>query len=146
MNRDCDIFCWQYTHLNHAIRGLCIIFCLNFSIVLYKFIHSQKNLYRNILILPLYAYIKVLFQIVLSVLSIILKVRFAMIFNSVFSLLMIGNLIISYKLRIYNFKRIQLIEIFTISGVVWSVLLTTIFEIAAEGEVNLELKTLFITL
>ena len=62
-----------------------------------------------------------------------------------FSLIMIGNLIFSYKLRIYNFKRIKLMEISAISGVVWSVLLTTIFEITTEGEINLEMRILFIT-
>ena len=145
MNRDCDTFCWQETHIKHTIGTLCLIFFLNISTVLYKYIHSLYSTNSNIQVLPLYSYIRVFLQISVSVLSMTLKYRFPIIFNISFSLLMIGNLIVSYKLLIYNYKRIQLIQVFSVSGVVWSVLLTTIFDLGTEGEVNETMKVLFIT-
>ena len=136
MNRDCDTFCWQDTHLKHTIGSLFLIFFLILSTILYKYIHSLYITNRNILALPFYSYIRVLLQVFLSILSITLKIRFSMIFNITFSILMIGNLIISQKLLIYNYKRIQLMQVFAVSGVVWSNLLTTIFNLATGGEIN----------
>ena len=127
MNRDCDTFCWKDTHFKHSIGGLCLLFTLNISTVFYKYIHSLYSTNRNLQILPFYSYIRVFLQISLSVLSLTLRNRFTMIFNITFSLFMIGNLIVSYKLLIYNYKRIQLVQVFTVSGVVWSVLKTNFF-------------------
>ena len=108
MNKDCDTFCWQDFHLNHIIGSLLIIFFLNLSTILYKFIISFNITNKNLLILPFYSYIKVLLQIFLSLISITIKERFSLIFNLVFSLFMIGNLIISLKIIVFNYRRIQL--------------------------------------
>ena len=143
MNRDCDTFCWQEDHFDNAIVSLCLIFLVTLSTLLYKYIHSLQIMNRNIFILPLYSYIKVIFQLVLSVLSITLKTRFPFIFNIVFSVLMIGNLLISWKLLIYNYKRIQLMQVFAVCGVVWSVLLTTVFDLITEGEIVFLEKIIF---
>ena len=133
MNRDCNTFCWQNTHFKHVIGSLCLIFFLNISTVLYKYIYTLNIKNSTLQVLPLYSYIKVLLQIFLSVLSIIIKNRFSTIFNITFSIFMLGNLIVSHKLLIYNYKRIQLMQVFAVSSVVWSVLLTTIFELATES-------------
>ena len=136
MNRDCDTFCWKNTHFKHVIGSLCLIFFLNLSTVLYKYIYSLYTMNSNIQVLPLYSYIKVLLQIFLSILSIIIKNRFSTIFNIIFSIFMIGNLIVSHKLLIYNYKRIQLMQVFAVTGVVWSVLLTTIFDLGVGEKVD----------
>ena len=117
MNKDCDTFCWQDTHFKHTIGGLCLIFILNISTILYKYIHSLYTTDSNVQALPLYSYLRVLLQICISVLSLTLKTRFPMIFNITFSLLMIVNLIVSQKLLIYNYKRIQLIQVFAVISV-----------------------------
>ena len=36
----------------------------------------------------------------------------------------------------YNHKRLQLIQIFVAVGLLWSILLTTIFDLVTKGEIN----------
>ena len=136
MNRDCDTFCWKDNHFKQSVVSLCIVFVLNISTILYKYIHSIYSTNTNIQILPVYSFIRILFQISVSVLNLTVKNRFPMIFNICFSLLIIGKLIVSHKLLIYNYKRIQLMQVFSVTGVVWSVLLTTIFDLGTGEEIN----------
>ena len=91
---------------------------------------------KNIRTLPLYNYIKGLIQIVLITLHIVLKRKLENIFNVLFCVIVVGYLIFSYKLIVYNHKRLQLMQVFGIGGVMWSILLTTVFDLATNGEIN----------
>ena len=99
----------------------------------YRSIHSFYIEERTIQISPLYTYIKGLFQIALPVLSLVLKNRFSTIFNLLFSFFISIYLFISYRLISYNYKRIQLMQVFGICGIFWSMILTTIFDLTTEG-------------
>ena len=73
MNRDCDTFCWQGDHISYVVSGLVVIFTLNVITLCYRSVYSFYLTDRNILVLPLYNYIKGVYQALLPLISIILK-------------------------------------------------------------------------
>ena len=133
MNRDCDTFCWQDYHKSNAIGGLTVILVFLVFNLTYRSIHSIYTLDRNIHISPFYTYFKGIFQVILLVFSLILKKWFISIFNILYCFLILVYFFVSYKLLTYNYKRIQLMQIFAICGIFWSMVLTTVFELVTEG-------------
>ena len=98
LERDCHTFCWKGDHISYVATGLVFIFTLNVLTLCYRSVYSFYLNDCNILVLPLYNYIKGVFQVILSLISLILKKRFSIIFDIVFSLLILIYLLISFKL------------------------------------------------
>ena len=136
MNRDCNTFCWQGDHKSYVIAGLATIMAFIIFTLCYRSIHSFYIGERNIQISPIYTYIKGLFQVALPVLSLVLKNRFSTVFNLLYTFLISIYLFVSYRLISYNYKRIQLMQVFSICGIFWSMILTSIFDLTTEGEID----------
>ena len=109
MNRDCETFCWKEDHMVYLVVSLIVIFGYSISTLCYRSIPNSLNPTRNILVSPVFNFIKGLFQMSLVSLSVILKKEYSSAFNVAFSLIVLIYLLLSFKLRIYNYKRIKLI-------------------------------------
>ena len=143
MTFDCDTFCWKGDHLYSVGGGLLVILFLCILTLGYRIIDSVYVTDKNIRIYPLYNYLKGIIQLILVTLSTVLKRRSSLIFNVVFCVILIGLLLYSYKFRIYNHIRLELMQVFSIIGILWSVLLTTVYDLATNGEINFSYQIVF---